>query len=249
MKAKINLPHNIGGELEVSKEEMSGLGKFFWGITPSFLKEEMGILTDNSKFRRFKNIINITNEANRLMEENNLTPQILPLKFSLPFIEKASLEEDQKLQRMWTNLLLNASSRRTEVNNDYISVLEKLTPDDAITLNRVFDFIKEKRKILNHTDSHTLDSVPWLFPFSEELFHEKQLIVGNEYYLKGNLMKDKFHNLGIIKYSNEMKLPGYDSDFFRDLLVKTNLIDVDIDVFVFTPFGYMLIKSCRDIKE
>src|ERR1022692_980913 len=82
------------------------LAKDFLGKLISPTIEELGLLVaDNIKFLRFKNQIRILLKAKDYVQRNNISVKEIPIKILVPLLEKASLEEDDKLQDKWAKML------------------------------------------------------------------------------------------------------------------------------------------------
>lgn len=146
MKGKISLPDGTGGEIEASPEDLNALQKFFSVITPEFIHDSIGILNDNIKFKRWKNIVKITQEAEKIRQKHNLKSIPLPLKTSIGYIEAASLEEDETLQELWANLLANTTAETSSTNGIYVSILKELTTVEARVLNILYTNMNRMKK-------------------------------------------------------------------------------------------------------
>jgi len=144
MKGKIAIPGH-SGEIDVSPKDLNALQKFFSFIIPEFMKDNIGILNDNAKFKRFKNLLQITYKAEKLKSKYNLKILPLPLKPSIEYMEAASLEENPILQSMWANLLVNSSSKPISTAPIFISILKELRANDAKVLQYIYDFMKSKK--------------------------------------------------------------------------------------------------------
>ena len=66
----------------------------------------------------------------------------IPLKLAIPLFQAASLEDDDYIQDMWAKLLVNASisERKIELRRAHIDILERLSPFEALILNKIYDF-------------------------------------------------------------------------------------------------------------
>ena len=70
----------------------------------------------------------------------NVPTRVIPLKLAIPLFQAASLEGDDYLQDIWAKLLVNASvSKRTvELRRAHIDILERLSPIEALILEKVY---------------------------------------------------------------------------------------------------------------
>lgn len=106
-----------------------------------YLKQRTGIAEDNEAFKRWKNRLKICEEAQRELGKRGLSgvAREIPMKFALPFMAYASLEEDEELQSMWARLLANAadSSSQVQPRTTYIDILRNLTSLDVKLLGMI----------------------------------------------------------------------------------------------------------------
>lgn len=135
MKAKGSLTKQEA-EVKVSKDEINA---FFNGIVPQFVKEGGGIISDTVRFWRWKNQVRLIKKAEKILEENNLPKQQVPLKVLAPLIESSSYEEDESMQNRWVNLLANAVSGQVNVTPNFVEILKELSPLEAFVLDKVYD--------------------------------------------------------------------------------------------------------------
>jgi hypothetical protein len=100
--------------------------------------ERQGLRADQIRLQREDVLIKIAAKAReRLKIEEGIKP--IPNKFLVPFMERASLEEeDSILIDWWANLLRSAAQDETTRNPIFIDILGKMTPRDAIFLERVW---------------------------------------------------------------------------------------------------------------
>jgi len=71
---------------------------------PSF-EELGGMISGSVKLRRFKNQLKIFEEAQDILKKKNINPKNVSLKVLAPLIELSSYEEDETLQKKWSNLI------------------------------------------------------------------------------------------------------------------------------------------------
>jgi hypothetical protein len=123
-------------------------------LTPP-LEQVSELITDKLKYYTFSNQLNLMKKAQEKMDELGLSPKnTIPLKLGIPLLEAASLEDDDRLQELWANLLVN-SSTSFSLERSFISVLEQLSPLEAKILIMIYkeDDISDKecdmKKIFN----------------------------------------------------------------------------------------------------
>lgn len=100
--------------------------------------EFLGLLGDSVRLARMHVAAEVTRKAKRIADENGLALSAPPLKFLVPFYEKASLEEesDSDAQLRWVNLLVDAST--SEVHPYFVSLLSEIEGSQAKLLRKVF---------------------------------------------------------------------------------------------------------------
>lgn len=105
------------------------------------LVEELGLyFADGLKLRRAKNIAVIFEKIKKECEEKNIPIKQLNLKVIHPFLENASLEEDEDLQDTWTNLMVNyLDSTKNLTSTVYPSILAQLSTEDLKLLNDTYN--------------------------------------------------------------------------------------------------------------
>jgi len=130
----INLP-NIGAESE--KGVVSALDDLFG---PSF--RELGeYIADKVRYHRAKALNKILDKARLELDGEVLNSP--SLKFLVPFLEDASLEDDSEeadsIQDMWANLLIDASRDMRSGHILYRRILKEMTKYEAELINLMVD--------------------------------------------------------------------------------------------------------------
>lgn len=116
-------------------------------VTPA-LEEGGGILSDNVKFWRFKNQINIALKAKSFLESKGINPgKVLP-KTLLPILESGSLEENEDMKNRWAAMLANAADPTTQIKirPSYPEILKQLSPLEAKLMDNFYESIKDGAK-------------------------------------------------------------------------------------------------------
>ncbi len=116
--------------VEVSKLLTKALSPLVGGVG----KELSGYLADHVRFFRWKSAIRILNRAKDFCDDENIDPRTVPIKFIIPFLEAASLEDTEKektLVDMWASLFASAVTSYSARQAIYIDVLKKLSSEDA----------------------------------------------------------------------------------------------------------------------
>ena len=117
-------------------------GTFIAKYIDAPLVQAVGIFEDKLKYRRWENQLTLMKKADDKIKELGYInpPRELSLKLGLPLIEAASLEDDDKLQDLWANLLVNGTTNFS-LERSYISVLEQLSPVEAQILIKIYNHI------------------------------------------------------------------------------------------------------------
>jgi hypothetical protein len=80
--------------------------------------EEAGfLLKEKMSFLRYKHSISVLNKTKDYCTKHNIKPKEVPLKLISPFLEYASLEEDEKMQDTWATLLGNMVDSEQNIQN------------------------------------------------------------------------------------------------------------------------------------
>lgn len=128
-----------GKAIDASRQFGSFIAKYVGGP----LEQGMGIFEDRLKYLRWERQVRLMERANAFLAERGLQQPTrnIPLQIAIPLIQGGSLEEDNELQDRWAMLLANAGdeSSGAEVRRAFISILEDLSPLDAVVLERIYD--------------------------------------------------------------------------------------------------------------
>jgi len=81
--------------------------------------------------------------SNKYAEQQGIEIKPTPPKFLLPFIEKASLEDDTELQKKWAKLLVAAGKEYDVSYIDYSEILAKIGIKEAQLLKEIYLSQKE----------------------------------------------------------------------------------------------------------
>jgi hypothetical protein len=118
------------------------LGGFLSKYVEGPIEQLMGIFEDKLKYLRWERKCRLIERANQFLTERGLSmpSRKIPLQIAIPLIQAGSLEEDDWLQDCWATLLVNAAdaSFEIEIRRAFISILEDLTPLDALILEKIY---------------------------------------------------------------------------------------------------------------
>lgn len=109
--------------------------------------EELGLLMrDKISYWRFCNQVKILNKAKTICEKNNISVKAISPKLLCPYLENASLEDDEDLQEKWAILLANMADSKQNIQNQVFPyILSQLSKEEFPLLENVFN--KKKNRI------------------------------------------------------------------------------------------------------
>lgn len=120
----------------------TSLGSFISEFIRQPLNEQVGIWTDNLRYRRWSNQMAFKRKAEVKLAELGYDVPLRdpPMSVLVPLLEGASLAEDDELHERWVNLLLNFSNPASgvKVQRSFVSVLTELEPLDARALQVIY---------------------------------------------------------------------------------------------------------------
>jgi hypothetical protein len=143
---------------EVAKATRTGieattkLGGFVARVINEPIEHVTGIISDRLRYMRWERQFRlrdrvIENIRKRGLENefNNGQLNVVPPKLALPIIENASLEEDDELQDIWSNLLTSALDPNFDgqVRAAYIDIIKQLEVIDVHVLNLIHQSYKQ----------------------------------------------------------------------------------------------------------
>lgn len=139
-KAVQEVSKAVGKGLEVVRDAGSFLSEFIRDP----LEQRVGIWTDNLRYRRWENQLQLQAKARQKLEELGGPASInfrpIPMRVQVPLLEAASLAEEDELQDRWANLLINFgnSASQVPIERSFISVLRELSPLEVAILDKAY---------------------------------------------------------------------------------------------------------------
>lgn len=124
----------------------------FGGFISKYIKESLeqgvGIFADKLRYMRWERQHRLMQRADYFLKELGIEAPTRPvaMKIAIPLFQGASLEEDNELQDRWAKLLVNAADEKSGVNvaRIYITILEHLSPYEALLLDKIYSVPKEQ---------------------------------------------------------------------------------------------------------
>jgi hypothetical protein len=222
------------------------------------------IIADQVRFLRWRVGLRIVERAQRIAEKKGLSSGYVPLKFLVPFLEQASLQEEEgNLSEMWSHLLAKARDSYCDRHVTFLGILNALSPAEAEVLKQMWR-TADARELFSAWSVHTpmdhlerhMESSPVrgsaLLHFDHEVtaqdfsidsaiiyfFHEDDVANMNElnFYGSGEVT-DLIHlqALGLVSVLwSAVRTPKH-----RHFLVIARL----------SPFGYDFLEACEGDDE
>ena len=134
IEATINVPEDVPRDTLAFVQQILGP-----------VAEASDFLSDRIRFFRWKTAINTLERAKQISRNSSLSPNPVPVKFLVPFLEKCSLEDDAYLIEKWAALLASTSENCTSSNHQYINILSDISVDEAMFLDSLFDSVIDDR--------------------------------------------------------------------------------------------------------
>ncbi len=137
----IGLSARASLEAKVSTEiPAQSTGQLVDALTDLFrpFTERRGLKADLIRLQREDVLIEIAKKVYRRLEIENAAPSPVPIKFLIPFLEKASLEDkDGFLIDRWADLLASSSLHPENAHPRFVQILSELTGDEAKLLREI----------------------------------------------------------------------------------------------------------------
>lgn len=123
-------------------ESAEKLGRFIARFVSGSLEQATGIVEDKLKYMRWERQVRLMLRAEDLLSELGLKgpTRPVPLKFAIPLLQAASLEDDDELQNLWAQLLVNAANAASGISlkRVYIEILESIGSLEMAILQTVY---------------------------------------------------------------------------------------------------------------
>ncbi len=106
-----------------------------------------GMLADRIVVSRWLKRVDYVDRVNKVIQERGLgQPKVVAPKFVLPMIERASLEDDEDLQKRWVDMLANAMDPQSNISlqTSFVEILNGLTSLDVRFLDLAFQAIEQQ---------------------------------------------------------------------------------------------------------
>jgi hypothetical protein len=215
---------------------------------------------EEMKKRRAARLAKIAADAAGQVKRSGAEPIQVPDYIALPLLEKATLVDDEDLQKMWSSLLANASHPESalSISQVFPTMLAGLSPSDAKFLEVYFDSVVYNIFV----------KIPPIQPSliaSQSQRNDAKLInlVGNSQFRWRSMEEkrrtlDNLVNLGIMRCDHEIPLvdfPKLAKYLLNEAGIKpakkinipagVNLVPLAEDFYSFTTPGAAFVIACR----
>lgn len=137
-KAVGEVAKTVGKAIDAAKDT----GRFIARFVAGPLEQGIGIFEDKIKYSRWERQVRLMARAEEFLRRSGLAAPTrpVPLKLAIPFMQGATLEDDDELQDRWAALLVNAANADfpLEVRRAHAAILEQLTSLDARVLDAIY---------------------------------------------------------------------------------------------------------------
>lgn len=142
--------------IEKSVDLAEKVGGFIAPLIKGTLEQGIGIFEDKLKYARWERQVRLMQRAQKFMDERGIQVENpIPLKYAVPLLQGASLEDDDHLQDLWAKLIVNSvADNGIELRRVYIDILERITPLEAKILEKIYELPFEENR---HTFLITCD--------------------------------------------------------------------------------------------
>src|ERR1700716_4197817 len=121
------------------------------------MADEVGLLIgDKVKVYRVRNWVHVFQKVKKILDKAKIPAGAVPPRILLPILDASSVENDETLQDLWAGLLASASEQSDSLSPSFVETLKQLTPAQAQTLNKWFDFAERRHGNLGPINSLTL---------------------------------------------------------------------------------------------
>ncbi len=246
--------------VNLPKRVVDGAELFLKKLLGPAITETGQLIGDEIKFRRFKNQVTIFTKAKEFLEAKGIEPKKIDLKLLVPLIEYSSLEEDEKIQTTWANVIANIASYETEqlFNLKCIEILKEITPNEILFLDKLYLFFidKQTETLAKWQTNDRLKDRTSVSPDYAIIYPSK---IGRDLNFKDELVDlyvDRLISFGVIKYeqpelsesTNEVNV----SDTFvgRSHYIEVKSYELETSERIhFTNFGLYFVKLCKFTTE
>jgi hypothetical protein len=130
---------------EIAKQTLEPVGDLVKRIAGPLADEIGESLAVVARPYRIMLSVKMFQKTQRMLKEAGISPHAVPPRLFLPILENASIQDDEDLHTRWAALLANAAASPNVVHPSYIEILKQLAPEDAILLDKLYDYCNLKK--------------------------------------------------------------------------------------------------------
>jgi hypothetical protein len=120
-------------------ESKRSLGRALSDLLGPAASELGQLLADQVRFARWRAALAIVERAKSISKERGLSRKVIPIRFLVPFLEKASLQDTESdIAEMWSALLARAQDEYEDRYISYIEILNRLSSTESHMLNNMW---------------------------------------------------------------------------------------------------------------
>ncbi|HSX32520.1 MAG TPA: DUF2806 domain-containing protein [Candidatus Saccharimonadales bacterium] len=123
-----------GAELEFNKDDQEF-------ITKISKHNFFGIVGDHIAMWRWQNAAKIIERARKFAETHSISPNKIPSKFLVEFMDNASVEEEETLQDIWAKILAKESDNPETFSLRTLNILKLMNKSDAQNFSVLTKFL------------------------------------------------------------------------------------------------------------
>lgn len=129
------------------------LGSFFAKVMGESIDSACGMLADTLKYKRWERQLTLVKKAEKLIQQKGLADNFRSIspKLALPIFHHASLEDEEALHDLWSQLLVSALDPDMEKpRNSFIDILKQLDSLDVKVLHELYCLYLKEWKEMKH---------------------------------------------------------------------------------------------------
>lgn len=127
-------------------EEVRKFGEFADQLFGKGISNVLGMIGDKLAYLRLELAIKLAEKTKKRLAERGIDhSRYVPVNIGLPLLEKASMEENENLHDLWSNLLTNAADPNYdgEIRKNYVSILSEFEPIDSLIFTVIINSYKK----------------------------------------------------------------------------------------------------------
>lgn len=203
-------------------------GSFFAKVFKEPVDEISGMITDKLRFVRWKRLVQMADEVNRILEEKQVQDtRAVPPKIALPILEESSLEDNPDLQYLWNHLLANAMNPdfNDEIRYGFTEMIKNITGIEALIIWEFYKILEKENHLTPLSEIHN-------YGLTKEQLIEGLKLTPDQYVVSiNNLMRMQLLGPAVLKSGATM------GDEPLTIFKGTDAVSL-------TPLGVKFVEAC-----